>query len=102
MQSLPATFRSDGFDFTQIKRQGDVVLFEKTHPKHTVKHYEVVIAQKRKAVTWPNGITTVAHESMPSSEQWGIYGWSPFDLPAALIRFQKALALSASRANGEL
>jgi hypothetical protein len=97
MTTLPPIFRANGFDFTLIKRNGDVALLSKCKPGHRLTHYEVVIVQHRKAVTFPNGKTTPAHEAMPSAEDWGTLGWSPYDLKAAHARFDstaEAMALS--------
>ena len=66
--------RNDGFDFEQLRREGDIAIFVTQKPPFTFKSYEVVIIQKRDAYTWPNGQTTPAHEAMPSSRDWGIYG----------------------------
>jgi hypothetical protein len=87
MQTLPTTFKFDGFDFVQLKRTGDVALFEKTNPRHSVKHYEVVIVQKHKEHIWPNGDTSPERESMPNAKQWGKQGWTPYTLEAAERRF---------------
>lgn len=84
MNPLPTQFdgRADqkGFQFSQIKREGDVALFEKRKPGWLKPKYEVVIVQKCPERTWPNGLTTPAHEIMPSPEEWGTLGWSPATL----------------------
>ena len=51
MKILPATFGSDGFDFHQLRREGDVAIFVKQKPGLRFKSYEVVIIQKRDAYT---------------------------------------------------
>ena len=65
MKTLPTTFGSDGFNFQQLRREGDIAIFVKQKPPFKFKSYEVVIIQKRNAYTWPNGETTPAHEAMP-------------------------------------
>jgi len=100
MNPLPTQFvgRADQsgpagkYHFKQLKRVGDVALFEKHNPDHppgTALSYEVVIVQKVPDKTFPNGITTPAHESMPSPEEWGTSGWSPLTLAEALVKFDK-------------
>ena len=91
MKILPTTFRSDGFDFEQLAREGDIAIFVKQKLPLRFKSYEVVIIQKRDAYTWPNGQTTPAHEAMPSSRDWGKYGWTYQTLEDAELRF-KSLA----------
>jgi hypothetical protein len=89
MKILPATFRSDDFDFVQLRREGDIAIFVKQKPPFKFKSYEVVIIQKRDAYAWPNGATTPAHEAMPSSRDWGKYGWSYQTLGRCRIAPQK-------------
>jgi hypothetical protein len=91
MTPLPIAFRSDGFEFEQLAREGDVALFRKTkiykHSARAIKNYrqepifhfetfEVVVVQKMEEHQWPNGDVTPAHEHMPHSEQWATHGWS--------------------------
>jgi hypothetical protein len=59
----------------------------KQKPGFRFKSYEAVIIQKRDAYTWPNGETTPAHEAMPSSRDWGKYGWTYRDQEDALAKF---------------
>lgn len=83
---LPITFRHNHFDFQQVRREGDVAIFEKKHPEHSGPSWEVVIVQHNKA--WRiAGKDIPAKESMPCSEAWGIYGWTDLTLEAAESRF---------------
>ncbi len=102
MTPLPTEFtgRADqrGYMFKQLKRTGDVALFEKHNPGHipgAAISYEVVIVQKRPERTFPNGEVYPAHESMPSPEDWGVYGWSPYDLESALTKFNQIVDRNA-------
>jgi hypothetical protein len=88
MNKLPVTFRSDDFEFQQLRREGDIAIFVKQKPTFSFKSYEVVIIQKRDAYTWPNGQTTPAHEAMPSSRDWGKHGWTYQSLKDAEARFK--------------
>ena len=99
MTPLPTQFkgRADqrGYVFTQIKRTGDVALFEKhnpTHPPGTLPSYEVVIVQKHPDKAWPDGRVTQAHESMPSPEEWGVLAYSP-PIGAAHAKFDEVARL---------
>lgn len=78
MTPIPTEFEGTrdqrGFKFKLLKRTGDICLFEKQKNRATT--YEVVILRKVAEKTFPNGITTPAHESMPSPEEWGTSGWS--------------------------
>lgn len=89
MKTLPTTFGSDGFDFQQLRREGDIALFVKHKLPFRFKSYEVVMIQKRNAYTWPDGQTTPAHEAMSSSRDWGTYGWTYQTFEDAESRFKK-------------
>lgn len=91
MKTFPTTFGSDGFDFHQLRREGDIAMLVKQKPTFSFRSYEVVIIQKRDAYTWPNGLTTPAHEAMPSSRDWGAYGWSYQTREDAEMRFKNLL-----------
>jgi hypothetical protein len=84
---IDTLFEKDGFLFELIKRQGRIALFEKSKPTHTRSTFEVVKLEQRKEHTWPNGKTTPAHESMPASETWGVYGFSYIDRESANKKF---------------
>jgi hypothetical protein len=58
MKTLPTTFGSDGFEFQQLRREGDIAIFVKQKPAFRFVSYEVVIVQTRNAYTWPDGQTT--------------------------------------------
>ena len=86
MRTLPTSFRSDGFDYVLLKREGLAALFQKSKPSHSFPTYEIVwIRQIPTRELF--GHTSEAHEAMPSSEQWGTYGWTACDLPSAESRF---------------
>lgn len=91
MQTLPTTFRSDGFDFRQLARRGDVALFEKTKPWRTVKEYEVVTIQKLPAKII-YGRHYPEREAMPSASQFGKFGSSHINLQRAVNAFGGHLA----------
>lgn len=80
-----------GYRFHVMKRQGPIVLLEKHNPAHKSgqRFYEVVIVQVSPNRRFPDGRVVEEHEAMPSPEQWGIAGWSPFDLQAAEQRFNQ-------------
>ncbi len=102
MNQLPTQFegRADqrGYIFTQLKRVGDVALFEKRNPAHPVgafPSYEVVIVQHRPKTTWPGGRVTEACETMPSPEKWGMCAWSPATLEDANQKFADLVCLNS-------
>jgi len=70
-----------------------VALLEQSKPNWSKPAYEVVIVQKHRAKTWPDGRVIEAREAMPPDEAWGTLGWTYSDLPPAEARF-KALTNS--------
>lgn len=76
MTPLATTFRSKGFDYVQIAREGKHAIFRKKRIGHDYEVFEVVVVQDRKEHTWPNGLTSPAHEAMPGNEEWGVKGWT--------------------------
>lgn len=103
MTPLPSKFtgRADqkGWQFTVLKRHGDVVLVGKS--KNAGDHgwmlFEVVIVQKAPERVFPGGITVPAHEAMHGASVWGTYGWSFVDRTAAEKVYGTAIAHRAER-----
>ena len=83
---LPTTFRKSGFDFKQVRRDGDIAIFEKRHPEVSNPSWEVVIVQHNGAREMA-GVAIPSKESMPWSEAWGKLGWTDLTLEAAESRF---------------
>ena len=75
MKILPTTFRSDGFYFELLKRDGDIALFRKTKLGFSFETFEVVLVQHHKERIIA-GKSIEGGEAMPSSEQWGSKGWT--------------------------
>jgi hypothetical protein len=95
--TLPTTFRSDGFDFQILNREGEVALLAKKKPKWNFSIYEVVRVQ-----VWPDelikGRFTPEREAMPRSEQWGVHGWSFADMDDARRKFYELVSVKQRKA----
>lgn len=85
MKTLPLEFKRDGFTHKQVVRDGNVAIYERTKPEHSQPHYEVVIIREHKARDTGN-FKVEAGEHYPSSEEWGIYGWTYGTLDLAKTR----------------
>ncbi len=85
MIAIPQNFCNAGFDFRQLERIGQVAVLEKRKSDRNVGFEVVRIRQVPESVMF--GRTIKAHESMPSSEQWGLYGWTYSDKATALRKF---------------
>lgn len=92
MEQLKSQFTVGRRSYSQIKRQGDVALFEISEPKWKSPGYEVIIVQKNKPRVFPSGKKYPARESYPPSEQWGKQGWSPDTSEAAEAKFKQVIA----------
>ena len=82
MTPLQAQFRQrggSGFDSSLLLRQGDVALVSKSKDMEACRGkfttFEVAIVQKLKEYEIA-GAKIEAHEALPSSEKWGVAGWS--------------------------
>ena len=84
-QPLSETWNDGSWRFQLLKRSGMVALVAKSQGGRDA--FEVVVIQRHAAHAWPDGSRAPARETMPSSEKWDTYGWSPYDLPAAEAKF---------------
>lgn len=83
---LPPEFRSGDFTFRQLKREGAIVLFEKSKPSHSRKTFEIVVIQEHpERILF--GKSYSPKEALPRSESWGQLGWTFTDLSGAESRF---------------
>lgn len=90
MKAIPTSFRKGGFDFIQILREGDWAIFKKIRTalwKPHLAHYEVVRIRSHDGFTLA-GKTFPPAETYPSSEKWGVDGFTC----ATLARAQEKLA----------
>lgn len=88
---LETSFRSNGHDYKQVKRVGDVAMFEQTKPGTSGSWYEVVVVQRHNGYTIA-GKNVPPAETMPPASAWGKHGWTYGDKEAAEQRFAKMLS----------
>lgn len=81
---LPTAFRSHGFDHAQIKRVGDVALFEQSKKGVSQTWFEVVIVQRHDGYSIAGNDIAPA-ETMPSASQWGRSGFTYRDRALAEV-----------------
>lgn len=94
MITLEKEFTARKFVHRQVKRAGDVALFERWHEDTPDRvHYEVVEIQLRKEAE-VFGTKVPAHEAYPGAEQWGTYGftYTPDDRAGAERKFSEMTA----------
>jgi len=83
MNTIPLTFTKNGFKHEQVCRSGEWAVFKrwKTSP-----HFEVVRIRAHGEYVMA-GVTIPAGESYPSSEKWGVDGFTFTNLEKALRKF---------------
>lgn len=86
--------------FKQLKRNNDVVLYERRRMDGTVFSYEIIIVKTVKAgTTYAKGTqpTTTATESYPGSASFGKLGWEVVTRDRAMQVFKETVKLQAEK-----
>ena len=84
---LPSQLRHDGFDLRQVRRVGQVAIYEKSKGSYT--GWEIILICTKPGRYLPNGKFVPASECYPASVDWGIRGWTATSLAAAERRFNR-------------
>jgi hypothetical protein len=87
---LATEFERDGFKYQQIARDGHAAIYEQKWTKcpNPTVCYEVVRIRKRDAFQI-NGRFVEAAEVYPSSDTWGVDGFTFTDKDAALAKLRE-------------
>ncbi len=86
---LPKELRIGGFNLRQRTREGDLAVYEQSHPKCPTRlRYEVIVIRRREAFEI-KGRRVEAAEFYPRSEDWGSFGWTLTTRDAALEKLQQ-------------
>lgn len=75
MKPLAKTFTKDGFTFTQVEREGDLAIYHKQKPGQESEVWEVVRIGSHNGFTIGGNVIAPA-ETYPSSESWGVCGFT--------------------------
>lgn len=97
MRPLPLTYKKHGYTFHQVKREGNVAIYEQVNPDDgKTVGFEVfeVIQHEEKAAF---GKVFEAHEAPPYTEQWGTIAFTSGNLEQANVRFEHIKNLIAKR-----
>lgn len=84
MQLLPEKFKKQGFDYEQIERNALTAIYSQSLDGE-VRAYEVIRVTVAPAGEIM-GNPVVEREIMPGAEQWGIRGWTYWNLEKAQSR----------------
>ena len=88
MNKIPKEFVKYGFNFKQIKRVGDVAIFEQSKPNWPNSYYEVVKIGRHSGY-YLGGSKLEPAETYPGASVWGIQGWTHHTLQAAERNFKR-------------
>jgi len=81
----------NGFEHTQLFRDGDVAIFHKVHLNpHFDAGFETVVISRHDGYEM-GGVQIEPAECYPSPEMWGTRGWTFTNLLAARIKFTNLL-----------
>jgi len=86
---LQTEFKNRGFQFRQLKRDGNIALYEKRDGAS--RSYEIIkirSKEENKTIIEGRKITFKGGEYYPSDSEWGDFGWSFMELRNALSEYQ--------------
>jgi hypothetical protein len=84
---IPTTFHKKGFQYVQLKREGNRAIFEQTRAGTALHNYEVVKIGRHNGYIM-GGITIAPAETYPGSSLWGITAWTCTSLQDAMTRYE--------------
>jgi hypothetical protein len=82
-------FKHGGFNYRQIAREGDVAIYEQRSRDSENVCCEVVRIRRHEARTFPSGKSSPAREAYPTSEAWGVDGFTLTDRDAAFAKLRE-------------
>jgi len=86
IKPIPEVFNKKGFQYRQIKREGDRAIFEQKWLKGETVRYEVVKIGRHNGYSM-GGSYIEPSETYPGSSLWGISGWTCTTLDDANKRY---------------
>lgn len=92
MNPLPTQWTRNGYVSRVIKRTGDVVMVQ----LGKADCYEVAIVQRHNGRMFPGGKSVAPAEYMPSTEQFGTYGWYYPNRDMANAKYRELVAAQDS------
>lgn len=91
MKTLPLKFKKWGDTFTQVKRTGDIALYERK-TKQGKSQWEVFHVLRHDGLALSNGIKSQPAEFMVGTSLWGVKGWTFLTLEDAELKFDEQVS----------
>ena len=88
-ERLAKAFTLGGFGYRQIAREGNWAIYEQRWPGSENLCYEIIRIRREEATTFPSGRSYPAREVYPSSEAWGVDGFTVNDRNKAWDKFSE-------------
>jgi hypothetical protein len=92
VRPVPVEFTKQGFRYKQIRRVGNLAIYEQRLIKSKAVYYEVWVIRIRKERTIKDTVLPKS-EKMPSPEDWGRYAWTFYTRTSAESRLDQLLKL---------
>ena len=84
MKTLAEKFNRNGFEFEQVQRTENAAIYQKFKSGGACSFEVIRIRERKEREAF--GTTFEAGEFYPSSEEWGVFGWTYVDLVGAQHR----------------
>ena len=85
---LPLEFKKKGFNYKQIKREGNRAIYLQTREGTEMNNYEVIRIGRHNGYSM-GGSYIEPSETYPGSSLWGIMGWTCTSIDDANTRYSK-------------
>ena len=98
MSKIPKIFRSNNFAFEQLKRLDNIAIYGKFKEdfKKETYHYEVIVIQSHNGYYIKESYVPPS-EFYPSSQSWGLSGFTFRSLEDAEKKFEQLIELKNAR-----
>lgn len=96
MKTIPEQYTRNGFCHQLIRRKGNVAVYKQE--KDIYKAFEVVVIRTMKKDNALTGQMT-GDEYLPSSSDWGLFGWTYRSEDDANRKFEELIAKQKGRDN---
>ena len=96
-EPLPTRFKSRGFDYKQIAREGNIAIYEQRWRSSENVGYEVVRIRVRTHRFKSDGRP---YEAYPGSGEWGLYGFTLTDKDAAFTKLRQLSPAEPAKPTG--